>query len=76
MEDRLDRAYSRHQKGPTMKNEFCDECSFLSPNEQEQKKGEAHMCLKLQKRLLHKAQHPHIPRPKDCPLRKAEERRK
>ena len=56
--------------------EFCDECSFLSPNEQEQKKGEAHMCLKLQKRLLHKAQHPHIPRPKDCPLRKAEERRK
>ena len=56
--------------------EFCDECSFLSPNEQEQKKGETHMCLKLQRPLFHNGHHPCIPKPKDCPLRKTEERRK
>jgi hypothetical protein len=54
------------QKGNAMSNEtmlFCNGCIFLSPQEEDQKTGERHICDHLKIVLLHKGQHPLIPMP-------------
>lgn len=57
----------------------CNDCPFINMNEQEQerlKKEDSgknipdHRCKLSKQRLIHKGQHPRLPRPDDCPLPK------
>lgn len=63
---------------------YCDDCKhlFITENQQqilEQKNNRhllkhplGHMCMLLNKRILHKGQHPRLSRLDDCPLEEVE----
>ncbi len=51
---------------------YCDECKYLSLTEREQKARKInhidHKCTLLNKRVMHRGQHPRLPRLEDCSL--------
>lgn len=55
---------------------YCNECKNLSLTEKKQKLMKLnyldHICTLLNKRIMHKGQHPRLPRLDDCPLEEVE----
>lgn len=63
---------------------YCDYCKYLSLTEYRQRELERqdnlhllkhplnHMCMLLNKRILHKGHHPRLPRLEDCPFGEVE----
>ncbi|MGJ0847457.1 hypothetical protein ACR77J_12270 [Tissierella praeacuta] len=60
-----------------MKLKFCDYCRYLTLTENQQQilklNSTPHRCILLDKQILHKGQHPRLPRLEDCPLEKEED---
>jgi len=50
---------------------YCDYCRFLNPKEHEQTKAkEPHMCLLYYRPIFHAGEHPRLPKPEYCRIKK------
>ena len=49
---------------------FCDKCEFLNPKEEDSLAPQIHWCSKLNERIKHLDQHPKLPTPTYCPIKK------